>query len=55
MIRIDSKNSKALLELGIIYSHLGEVKKGISLLKKSLEIDPFNHETKFNFRPNANL
>ena len=48
MIRIDSINSKAFLELGIIYSHLGEVKKGISLLKKSLEIDPFNYETKYN-------
>ena len=48
VMSIDKDNSKAILELGIIYSHLGDVKKGISLLKKSLNINPLNYETKYN-------
>ena len=48
VINIDNENAKAIFELGIIYSHLGEIKKGITLLKKSLEIEPFNNEIKFN-------
>ena len=46
VIRIDSSNSKAFLELGIIYSHLGEVKRNFTL-KKSRNRS-FNYETKYN-------
>ena len=47
IVAIDENNFKALSNLGIIFSHLGNVKKAIPYIKKSLELDPFNHEAKY--------
>ena len=46
-ISLDGNNSRALNNLGILYSHLGNIKEGIFLLKRSLKIDPYNNEVKY--------